>query len=189
MSARLRDSFGVDAHIVGLPTEVEGARMLAQQSPADRFEFQSWVLTLIGARPSGDALKKGADRGIDGRVTFTIGPKGEMGQALVSVKSGKVNSAMVRDLKGTIEREKAEIGLFITLEEPTSEMQLEATTAGFYTSPIDGRDYPRIQILTIRELLEEHKKPMLPLLILSPYQQAERIPIRKAAEQQEMFGS
>jgi DNA modification methylase len=188
MSARLRDSFGVDAHIIGLPTEVEGARMLAQQSPADRFEFQSWVLTLIGARPSGDVLKKGADRGIDGRITFTIGPKGEMGQALVSVKSGKVNSAQVRDLKGTVEREKAEIGLFITLEEPTSEMQLEATTAGFYTSPIDGRDYPRIQILTIRELLEEHKKPMLPLLILSPYQQAERIPAKKAAEQQEMFG-
>jgi hypothetical protein len=67
-------------------------------------------------------------------------------------------------------------------------MELEATTAGFYTSPIDGRDYPRIQILTIRELLEEHKKRMLPLLILPTYQQAERIPSKKAAEQQEMFG-
>ena len=111
-----------------------------------------------------------------------------MGQALVSVKSGHVNSAMVRDLKGTIEREKAEIGIFITLEEPTREMELEATTAGVYTSPISGKDYPRIQILTIRELLEEHKKPMLPLLILPTYQQAERITDKKAAEQQELFG-
>jgi site-specific DNA-methyltransferase (adenine-specific) len=111
-----------------------------------------------------------------------------MGQALVSVKSGHVNSSMIRDLKGTIEREGAQIGLFITLEEATREMQLEATTAGVYTSPIDGRDYPRIQILTIRELLDEHKKPMLPLLILPTYQQAERIPAKKAAEQKELFG-
>jgi site-specific DNA-methyltransferase (adenine-specific) len=188
MKARLKDSFAVEVNVVGQPTEVEGARMLARQSADDRFEFQSWALSLIDARPVGDVVKKGADRGIDGRITFTVGPKGEMGQALVSVKSGKVNSPMIRDLKGTIERETAEIGLFVTLEDPTSEMQLEATTAGFYTSPIDGRDYPRIQILTIRELLEEHRKPMLPLLILSPYQQAERIPDKKAAEQQELFG-
>lgn len=75
-----------------------------------------------------------------------------------------------------LEREKAEVGLFIALEEPSREMELEATTAGFNTSPTDGPDYPRIQILTVRELLEEGKKPMLPLLILCPYQQAERIP-------------
>jgi site-specific DNA-methyltransferase (adenine-specific) len=187
MKARLKDSFGIEAPIIGQPTEVEGARQLAQGDDG-RYQFQWWALNLIDARPLGGSEKKGADRGIDGRLTFTIGPKGEMGQALVSVKSGKVNSAMVRDLKGTIEREKAEIGLFITLEDPTNEMELEATTAGFYTSPIDGRDYPRIQILTIRELLEEHKKPMLPLLILSPYQQAERIPSKRAAEQQELFG-
>jgi len=60
---------------------------------------------------------------------------------------------MVRDLKGTFERDGAEIGLFITLAEPTREMELEATTADVYTSPMDGRDYPRIQILSIRELM------------------------------------
>jgi site-specific DNA-methyltransferase (adenine-specific) len=187
MKARLKDSFGIETPVIGQPTEVEGARQLAQGDDG-RYQFQWWALNLIDARPLGGTEKKGADRGIDGRVTFTIGPKGEMGQALVSVKSGKVNSSMVRDLKGTIEREKAEIGVFITLEEPSSEMKLEATTAGVYTSPIDGRDYPRIQILTIAELLEEGKKPMLPLLILSPYQQAERIASKKAAEQQELFG-
>ena len=187
MRARMKDSFDLDVPVVGQPTEVEGARALARGDDG-RYQFQWWALNQINAQPLGGTEKKGADRGIDGRVTFTVGPKGEMGQALVSVKSGKVNSGMVRDLKGTIEREKAEIGLFVTLEEPSREMELEATTAGLYTSPIDGRDYPRIQILTIRELLEEHKKPMLPLLILSPYQQAERIPTKKAAEQQEMFG-
>ena len=187
MKARMKDSFGIEVPVIGQPTEVEGARQLAEGDDG-RYQFQWWSLNLIDARPLGGTERKGADRGIDGRVTFTIGPKGEMGQALVSVKSGKVNSSMVRDLKGTIEREKAEIGVFITLEEPSSEMKLEATTAGVYTSPIDGRDYPRIQILTIRELLEEGRKPMLPLLILSPYQQAERIADKRAAEQQEMFG-
>jgi site-specific DNA-methyltransferase (adenine-specific) len=187
MKARLKDSFGIEVPVIGQPTEVEGARQLAQGDDG-RYQFQWWALNLIDARPLGGVEKKGADRGIDGRITFTIGPKGEMGQALVSVKSGHVNSSMIRDLKGTIEREGAQIGLFITLEDPTREMQLEATTAGVYTSPIDGRDYPRIQILTIRELLDEHKKPILPLLILPTYQQAERIPAKKAAEQKELFG-
>lgn len=93
-----------------------------------------------------------------------------------------------RDLKGTIEREGAEIGLFITLEEPSKPMLLEASTAGVYTFPISGKDYPRIQILTIRQLLEEHAKPMLPLLLMPTYQQAERIPAKQAAEQKELFG-
>jgi site-specific DNA-methyltransferase (adenine-specific) len=111
-----------------------------------------------------------------------------MGQALVSVKSGGVNSGMIRDLKGTIQREGAEIGLFITLEEPSKPMLLEASTAGVYTSPISGKDYPKIQILSIRQLLEEHTKPMLPLLLMPTYQQAERIPAKQAAEQKELFG-
>jgi site-specific DNA-methyltransferase (adenine-specific) len=187
MRARLKDSFGIEVPVVGQPTELEGARQLAQGEDG-RYQFQWWALNLIDARPMGGTEKKGSDRGIDGRITFTVGPKGEMGQALVSVKSGKVNSGMVRDLKGTIEREKAEIGLFITLEEPSSEMKLEATTAGVYNSPIDGRDYPRIQILTIRQLLEESEKPALPLLVLAPFQQAERVD-EVAPGQESLFGS
>ncbi|HSH21490.1 MAG TPA: hypothetical protein VK992_02580 [Candidatus Caenarcaniphilales bacterium] len=102
--------------------------------------------------------------------------------------SNRDYNVIFRDESGNREREKAEIGLFITLEEPSREMELEATTAGFYTSPISGRDYPRIQILTIRELLEEGKKRVLPLLLMPTYHQAERIPLAKAAEQKEMFG-
>jgi site-specific DNA-methyltransferase (adenine-specific) len=187
MKARLKDSFGIEVPVVGQPTEVEGARQLAQGDDG-RYQFQWWALNLIDARPLGGNEKKGADRGIDGRITFTVGAKGEMGQALVSVKSGGVNSSMIRDLKGTIEREAAEIGLFITLEEPSKPMLLEASTAGVYTSPISGKDYPKIQILSIRQLLEEHTKPMLPLLLMPTYQQAERIPAKQAAEQKGLFG-
>ena len=158
------------------------------QSPEGRYQFQWWALDLVGAQPVGGTQKKGADRGIDGVISFSTGPRGEVGRALVSVKSGAVNAGMVRDLKGVLEREKAEIGLFITLEEPTAPMRQEAATAGVYHSALSGRDYPRIQLLTIRELLEEHRRPDLPLLVLPAYQQAERVE-KKAAEPAELFGS
>jgi site-specific DNA-methyltransferase (adenine-specific) len=189
MKARLRDSFGlVDVEVIGQPTEVEGARaMLVGTGLEGQYQFQWWALDLIGAQPQGGAQKKGADRGIDGVISFSTGPRGEMGRALVSVKSGSVNSSQVRDLKGVLEREKAEIGLFVTLEEPSAPMQLEATTAGVYTSALSGRDYPRIQILTIRELLEGNIRPNLPVLVLPAFQQAERV-AKKAADQGELFG-
>ena len=51
------------------------------------------------------------------------------------------------------EREK-QIGLFITLEPPTAPMRSEAAAAGFYEPShfLDHR-FPRVQILTIEELL------------------------------------
>ncbi|MBI2763699.1 MAG: restriction endonuclease, partial [Chloroflexi bacterium] len=152
-----------------------------------QYQFQWWALDLIGAQPQGGTQKKGADKGIDGVISFSTGPRGEVGRALVSVKSGTVNSSMIRDLKGVLEREKAEIGLFVTLDEPSAPMRLEASTAGVYHSDLSGRDYPRIQILTIAELLEEHRRPDLPLLVLPTYQRAERVE-KKAAEQAALFG-
>ena len=107
---------------------------------------------------------------------------------VVSVKSGHVNSGMVRDLKGTLEREKAAIGLFVTLEEPTKEMLLEASTAGAYHSELWNRDYQRIQILSIRELLEEGHKPNLPPFVLPTYQKADKVKAKPDAEQKELFG-
>ena len=121
-------------------------------------------------------------------ISFSIGPRGEVGRALVSVKSGSVKSSMIRDLKGVLEREQAEIGLFVTLEEPSAPMRLEASTAGVYHSELSGRDYGRIQILTIAELLEEHRRPALPLLVLPTWQRAERVE-KKAAEQASCSGS
>ncbi|MBA3779845.1 MAG: restriction endonuclease [Chloroflexi bacterium] len=122
MRARLRDTFLLDhVPVIGQPTEVEGARQLAQSADG-RYQFQWWALGLVDARPVGGVAKKGADQGIDGVVTFTdVG--GRIEKVLVSVKSGGVNSSMIRDLKGTLEREKAAIGLFITLEEPSEPMR------------------------------------------------------------------
>ena len=154
MKNRLRTGYGLvagkDYEVVGEPVDVGSARALAEQ---DRFQFQYWAMSLLEALPRGDE-KKGADRGIDGVVHFVDGPKREMQKAIVQVKSGKVSSPHIRDLKGTMEREKAALGLFITLEEPTREMEREAVSAGFYHSELWQRDYPRIQIRTVGELLD-----------------------------------
>ena len=185
MKARLFHSFAVDAQIIGAPTEVEGARALAEQSLEGRYQFQQWALTLVDAAPSGPGTpKKGADSGIDGRLTFTdVG--GQLRTVIVSVKSGGVNRGMVGDLAGVVQGEGAAMGLFITLEEPSKPMILEAAKAGEFYSELSKRSYPKVQIITIRELLDG-RKPEIPLLVLSPYQQAEKV--ESSPGQVEMFG-
>ena len=175
MKARLADAFKLtDVEVIGQPTEVEGARALAQASADGRYQFQWWALGMIDARPVGGAKKKGADAGIDGVITFTdVG--GELERVLVSVKSGHVNASMIRDLKGTLEREQAAIGVFITLEEATRPMRDEAATAGAFHSNLWNRDYGRIQILSVADLLERKARPDLPAFVHQPYKTAERI--------------
>jgi len=173
MRARLKDAFGLDdVPVRGQPTEVEGARQLAQ-SAEGRYQFQWWALGLVDAKPVGGVEKKGPDRGVDGVISFTD-KHGELYQVLVSVKSGHVTPDMVRALKGTMGRDNAAIGLFITLEEPTKEMNLVADTAGLWRSEVWKKDYPRIQILTIGDLLAG-KKPQLPPFVMPTYQQAPKV--------------
>ena len=174
MRARLRDSFALeDIEVIGQPTEVEGARMLAQASADGRYEFQYWALSLVDAQPVGGQKKKGADKGIDGVITFSEAG-GKVRRVLVEVKSGHVDASQIRSLKGAMEREDAPLGLFVTLEEPSKPMLEEAATAGIYHSELSGKDFERVQILTIRELLEG-KRPRLPVLVLSSYEKAERV--------------
>ncbi len=173
MKNRLRTSFdlvpGRDYEVVGEPVDVGSARALAVQ---DRYQFQFWAMSLLEALPR-EQGKRGADRGIDGVVHFIDGPRRTPKKAVVQVKSGKVSSPLIRDLKGTMDREKAALGLFITLEEPTSEMRTEAVSAGFYHSDLWQRAYPKIQIRTIADLLqgESFEIPAHP----SMYQSAERV--------------
>ena len=124
------------------------AAALAAEDP---HQFQIWALGLVGARPA--ELRKGPDRGIDGRLYF-IDPRngGKERQIIFSVKSGHLHLSYVRDLRGVIEREGAAVGVLIGLEEPTKQMRAEAAAAGFYDSP--WGKHPRLQILTVAELLE-----------------------------------
>jgi site-specific DNA-methyltransferase (adenine-specific) len=69
------------------------------------------------------------------------------------VKAGHTNAAHVRDLRGVVERENAAIGALISMQEPTQPMRKEAASAGFYHSPGWSKDYPRLQLVTVAELL------------------------------------
>ena len=147
---RMKDAFqGVVFEVHGTPKDFDSARDLATRN---KYEFQWWACSLVNAQPF-QGKKKGADGGIDGLIFFTddhTGPK----KIIISVKGGdNVGVAMVKDLIATVEREKAAIGLFVTLAPPTKVMLTEATSAGFYTSVQMGKTYPKIQILTIEGLL------------------------------------
>lgn len=157
---RIKDMFNLepkkDYKVIGEPEDLSGAIELSSQN---RYQFQWWALSLIDARPYGDK-KKGADTGIDGFL-FIQDEKGKVQKIIVQVKSGKTSVKDIRDLGHVMDREKAVIGIFITLESPTEPMRKEAVIKGFYKSITWPKGYPRIQIVTIEDLLLG-KKPDIP---------------------------
>lgn len=149
---RMKDSFGIDVgDAIGEPVSLPDAEALAELNP---YQFQWWSLGLVGARPVVE--KKGPDKGIDGRLYFhdEAGPSSPTKQIVFSVKSGNTSVKDVRDLRGVIERKKAAIGVLITLQAPTQPMHAEAASAGFYRSPGWAKDYARLQVVTVEELLD-----------------------------------
>ncbi|MDX2004883.1 MAG: DNA methyltransferase [Meiothermus sp.] len=148
-------------HLEGTPVDLEGARFLFHQDP---YQFQFWISGLLGAQPygaSGDGRgKKGGDTGIDGLMYFRT-PAGEkLERVIVSVKGGRnLNPGMVRDLYGTVERERAALGVLVVMEEPTRGMREEAHRAGLYK--YGGSGVGRIQILSVEQILEG-AQPRLP---------------------------
>ncbi len=150
---RLHDSFGDGLRpyeIIGQPTDTGSAAALAEQ---DRYQFEWWALGLVDARPANDR-RRGADAGVDGYINFFDDNSGKPKRIIVQVKSGHVNRGMIATLKGDMDREKAELGVFITLQPPTEPMRQEALSAGAYTPDhFPDQQHPRLQILTIDDLL------------------------------------
>ena len=150
---RLHDSFGEglrDYEVIGEPKDLQSAESLALH---DRYQFEWWALGLVDARPARDR-KKGADAGIDGFINFFDDNSGKPKRIVVQVKSGNVQRNQIATLKSDMEREKADLALFITLKEPTRPMNDEAIGAGFYVpEAFPDHNYPKVQILTIEELL------------------------------------
>ena len=193
MKYRLQDSFeiqaGKDYQVVGEPQDLASAQQLAQE---DRYQFQFWALSLFGAKPLGGDVstgsagrrqgKKGADQGIDGLLPF-LDSKDSTKLAIVQVKSGHVQDGHIRDLLGAMQAQDAPIGLFISLEAPTRNMLQTAASAGFHESPVWGK-FPRLQILTIEDLLSG-KKPQMPP-VYGAFKQAGRIK-KRDGQQDELF--
>jgi len=150
---RLLDSFGPELtpyEVIGEPADLTSAQALAEEN---RHQFEYWALGLVDARPAQDK-KKGADSGVDGVINFQDDNRGIYKKVVIQVKSGHVSATQIRDLKGVLEREKAPIGAFLTLKPPTRPMKEEAAAAGFYEPEhFPGHRFPRLQILTIAEVL------------------------------------
>jgi len=152
---RLKEAFpGIAYEVHGVPKDADAARDLAER---DKHEFQKWIVATVGGQPYKGG-KKGMDRGIDGYLHFRDA-ENKPQMAILSVKGGGTNSAHVRDLKGTMEREGAKLGIFLTLNPPTREMEKEAASAGLYDS--GGGKVPRLQILTAADVIKG-RRPKVP---------------------------
>lgn len=176
----------VDYQVIGEPEDLAGAKQLAAD---DKYQFQWWALSLVRAKPLGGQEgskqgKKGSDRGIDGVINFIDDSSGKPKRVLVQVKSGHVKSGDVRDLVGTLNREQAAIGVFISLETPTRPMVTEAASAGFYESPHWGQ-FPKVQLLTIEDLLRGAEIKMPPPF--GTFKQAEKVKQGADVEQKSLF--
>jgi hypothetical protein len=168
---RLKDAFGeeIEFEEKGQPTDFAGATQLAEN---DKFQFQHWALSLIGARPLKEGGGKGADRGVDGLLYYYETERKDLinrikedapamrnepvhrEKIIVQVKGGGVNRGDVATLLGDVENQKAAGGVLMTLEKPSKPMREEASDAGRYSSKLwHDKDYPRIQILTVEGLL------------------------------------
>jgi site-specific DNA-methyltransferase (adenine-specific) len=135
--------------IIGEPVTPADAAKLAED---DKFAFQWWAVGLVGAR--GTDLKKGADHGIDGQILFRDDPKAaKPEQIIIQVKGGKTGVKDVRDLRGVLDREKAAIGILISLQAATGPMETEAASVGFYEHKTNQQKFPRLQLRTVKELM------------------------------------
>ena len=176
IKVRMMDSFGADLKFktVGEPASLPSAAELAATDP---YQFQWWALGLVGARPINE--KKGADHGIDGKLFFHDAPNGPTKQIIFSVKAGNINVTHIRDLCHVVDREKADIGVFLCLQDPTKPMRAEAAGAGFYNSP--WGKHPRVQILTISDLFDGKKIDMPPIKqVNATFKKAPRTKDKKA---------
>jgi site-specific DNA-methyltransferase (adenine-specific) len=170
IDSRLEATYGPEVkqsyEVHGIPVDVEGAKALFNANP---FDFERWVVSFVDGHPND---KQVGDKGIDGVVRFWETDK-TTGEMIVSVKGGAtVNPSMVRDLAGTVLRQNAEMGLLITLTPPTKGMIEEVNHSGTYERELTGKSYPKLQIITVAELLEG-KRPSMPEPI-NPYVQAKR---------------
>jgi site-specific DNA-methyltransferase (adenine-specific) len=171
---RLHDTFGPELspyEVVGAPRDLSSARALAQH---DRYQFEWWALSLVNARPAQDK-KKGADSGVDGYIYFFDDGSGKAKKIVVQVKSGHVTVSQIRDLKAVVDREKAVIGVFISLEPASKPMKQEALAAGYYAPQHLAKEHtaPKIQIVTIAELLNGFEI-QYPRMLVTTFKKAER---------------
>jgi DNA modification methylase len=171
---RLQHTFGdsiMDSYRVhGIPRDLLGAHALFRE---DHLDFERWAVSLVNGTPN---EKQVGDKGMDGVIRFFTDAKGDTGRALVSVKGGKmIGPQFVRDLLGTVQTQKAEMGVLITITKPTPGMKDAADHAGTYTWPVNAQKFPKIQLISVKELLAGKRPEMPPTL--TPYIKPQRLQV------------
>jgi hypothetical protein len=174
---RLEDSFGKgvleNITLNGIPKDMKSAEALANKSDdRTRKEFEKWAVLTYSNNRATINQKKGADKGIDG-IAYFRSEKDDPEKIILQVKSGKVKSGDIRDLQGTMTRESATLGIFITLQKPTKDMVKEAKEAGIYKSQYMSAPVDKIRIVTVQEIIEEQKRLDI-LLALEVLKSAEK---------------
>jgi site-specific DNA-methyltransferase (adenine-specific) len=146
----------------GIPQDMESAIALANKADDKvRKEFEKWALLTYSNNRAAINEKKGGDKGVDGVAYFLV-DKEESAKVIFQVKSGGAKRETVAALRGDMAREDAKIGILIVLEEPTKGMREEAANAGKYHHQIIDRKDDCIQIVTVKEIVEDGKRLQLP---------------------------
>ena len=174
LDGRYGTGFKAQYEVAGIPRDLAGAQALFRRDP---FDFERWAVSRLDAAPNDRSSQRG-DKGVDGVARFPLGVGAssarKSGEIIVSVKGGKsLGPAMVRDLAGAIAARGAQLGVLITLHQPTKGMVDAANSAGYWAHPSNGQIYPLLQLCAVADLLEG-RLPNLPPRIL-PYLKAQRL--------------
>ena len=166
---RLEDSFGrsvlESVSLRGIPVDMDSALALAnKKDECLPNEFEKWALLTYTNNHAIISDRKTNDSGIDGAACFLTSAR-DSARIIFHVKSGAGKRADVADLRDRLEREQAMIAVLITLEKPTPAMIEDAKAAGLYRQEETGRDQDRIQLITIKEILEQDKRLEVPTAI------------------------
>lgn len=181
IQSRLEAAFtNLKIDVDGRPRDFADARALAER---DKYQFQWWACDIIGAQRYRDR-RKGADGGVDGEILFLNGPRG-VGRIIVSVKGGKALGVdAVRELRAVVDEQEADMGVLVSLADPSSGAQSAAASAGIVRTA--HGQFPRIQLAPMSELFEG-RRPRLPVAapadLLRPPPKAKA----KAADKQMAF--
>ena len=142
---------GTDFEIDGVPRNIEGAADLWER---DKYHFQKWAVEEVDGFVT---TRKGSDGGIDGRLYFGLPDRPDLSSMVIEVKGGKnVGINVVRDLRGVLERDEAEMAGLIVLHELGNRKQMNFTREMAQAGDLAvlGKNYPRMQMLTVVEILE-----------------------------------
>lgn len=171
IETRMLDAYGAELadqfEVVGVPRDPEGAVALFRRSP---FDFERWAVSLIDGTPN---EKQVGDKGVDGVVRFPLDADKGVGRIIVSVKGGAtVTPSMVRDLDSTVTTQGGSMGVLIQNASPTAGVLDAAGSTGSFAHPLTGQIYPKVQVITVADLLAG-KRPKMPTPFM-PYVKAEK---------------